>query len=506
MNCNSRCHAGFWQSRWRLMWLVAFVLCQMPGVAALAETRREPGSMEAGKSKTPPEAKSAKPKSASKPPGPTAPVSPPVVAPPTIAPPPVAPTAVSPSTVDGPPPVGPTPVSPPSVSPPSVSPTVATEPSAPQASPENADPAPAAGPNAVPDFKDRYGWRPGDAKAIELKSPATDAQVPSAPTVAGPDAPPAAPQPPEAAGPPKVLDKAVEPAAPAASSAPAMVQPADRYLDPFPYATPAEAGAPEPQPPTNQEAGSQPAKAVTIPSTCNSADFRVTIDVGHTVKNYGAMSARNKPEFAFNLRLANELLAKLQGAGFVKAEVVVQPDSDLSKRANDLNRRRPDLMLSLHHDSVQDKFLTTGELDGVKGVPRSYSIHPDAIGYSIFISRDNPRLEESKQFALLIGQELRKRDLKPTMHHNEPISGENRPIFDAKAGVFYYDLLVVLRQTTAPAVLLESAVITDPLDELNAEDPVYRAKITDAILAAVGQYCGATGAAPSGTATPRKKK
>lgn len=478
------------------MWLVAFVLCQIPGVAALAETRREPGSMEAGKSKTPPEAKSAKPKSASKPPGPTVPVSPPPAAPPTVAPPPVAPTAVSPSTV-----------SPSSIAPTAVLPPPPTEPSAPQPPAEKAEPAPAAEPSPIP-FGDRH-WKPEYDKTVQpaQKPPATDVQTPSVPGVAAPDAPPAAPQPPEAAGPTKVLDKAVEPAAPAASSEPAMVQPADRYLDPFPYATPAEAGAPELQPPTNQDAGSQPAKAVTIPSTCNSADFRVTIDVGHTVKNYGAMSARNKPEFAFNLRLANELLAKLQGAGFVKAEVVVQPDSDLSKRANDLNRRRPNLMLSLHHDSVQDKFLTTGELDGVKGVARSYSIHPDAIGYSIFISRDNPRLEESKQFALLIGQELRKRDLKPTMHHNEPIPGENRPIFDAKAGVFYYDLLVVLRQTTAPAVLLESAVITDPLDELNAEDPVYRAKITDAILAAVGQYCGATGAAPSGTAaTPRKKK
>jgi N-acetylmuramoyl-L-alanine amidase len=93
------------------------------------------------------------------------------------------------------------------------------------------------------------------------------------------------------------------------------------------------------------------------------------------------------------------------------------------------------------------------------------------------------------------------------MHHNEPIPGENRPIFDARAGVFFYDLLVVLRQTTAPAVLLESAVITDPEDELKAEDPAYRTRITDAILAAVGQYCGAINSAPSGTATtPRKKK
>jgi N-acetylmuramoyl-L-alanine amidase len=93
------------------------------------------------------------------------------------------------------------------------------------------------------------------------------------------------------------------------------------------------------------------------------------------------------------------------------------------------------------------------------------------------------------------------------MHHHENMPGENRPIFDAEAGVFFYDLLVVLRQTTAPAVLLESAVITEPDDELNAEDPAYRARITDAILAAVGKYCGASSSAASGAAaTPRRKK
>ena len=182
----------------------------------------------------------------------------------------------------------------------------------------------------------------------------------------------------------------------------------------------------------------------------------------------------------------------------------MQPDSDLGKRARDLSNRRPNLMLSLHHDSVQDKCLVAKQLEGVQ---RMVSNHPNARGYSIFISRDNSRLEESKLFATMLGQQLLALGLKPTMHHNEPIPGENRPIADAKTGVFFYDLLVVLRQTTAPAVLLESAVITDAEDELKAEDPAYRSRITDAIVAAVGTYCGALNAAPSSTATtPRKKK
>jgi N-acetylmuramoyl-L-alanine amidase len=144
-------------------------------------------------------------------------------------------------------------------------------------------------------------------------------------------------------------------------------------------------------------------------------------------------------------------------------------------------------MLSLHHDSVQDQFLRTAYLDGQQRTFTTY-----AQGYSIFISRDNAYLNQSKRFALWLGQELRTSGLKPTMHHHEKIAGENRPIVDSEAGVFFYDRLIVLHQTAAPAVLLESAVITNPDDEQRAQDPAYRSIITNAILAAVVRYCAST--------------
>ena len=39
-------------------------------------------------------------------------------------------------------------------------------------------------------------------------------------------------------------------------------------------------------------------------SVCDPAKFRIVVDVGHTVESEGATSARNVPEFTFNLRLA----------------------------------------------------------------------------------------------------------------------------------------------------------------------------------------------------------
>jgi N-acetylmuramoyl-L-alanine amidase len=228
---------------------------------------------------------------------------------------------------------------------------------------------------------------------------------------------------------------------------------------------------------------------------CDRASFRMIIDVGHTETNYGAVSAHGKPEYDFNRRLAQELAAKLWADGFGRTEVVIQADSDLARRARDLSSRKPNLMLSLHHDSVQDKYLKTGELDGQI---RTYT--EGFRGYSIFVSRDNAYLDDSERFAKMLGGELLAQGLKPTFHHHEQ---ENRPIYDPESGVFFFDLLAVLRQTTAPAVLLESAVITNPEDEARADDPAYRKRITDAIVSAVTGFCDAL--AKSRAAAPPKR-
>jgi N-acetylmuramoyl-L-alanine amidase len=253
---------------------------------------------------------------------------------------------------------------------------------------------------------------------------------------------------------------------------------------------PGDSGAPNvakgPDTPNVPSGSAEPGTPV-VPSTCNRGDFRPVIDVGHTRKNYGALSAHDKPEFDFNLRLADELLAKLKDTGFFRAIRMVQADSDLIKRARNVSQANPNLVLSLHHDSVQDQFL---KHDFVDGAMRTFTTY--ARGYSTFVSRDNSHQDESRQFAEFLGHELLKQRLKPNMSHSEKIPGENRPVLDADAGVFFYDHLVILRQVTAPAALLESAVITNLEDEGQANDPAYRARIISGIVAAVDLFCGAT--------------
>jgi len=319
------------------------------------------------------------------------------------------------------------------------------------------------------------------SQGVPYNPPPPVAATPGPADAAKPPVTPNAPPPAANEAPPPANATEVKPTPSAGEGVPTPPPPASsESAEPAAPATPVQV-PPTPVPPPVQ--ATEPAQAPA--EACNRADFRVAIDVGHTETNYGALSAHGKPEYEFNLRLAAELLVRLFDEHFDKSTIVIQTDSDLQRRARDLSSRRPNLMLSLHHDSVQDKYLKTAMLDG-----KMRTFTEGFRGYSIFVSRENAYLDESEKFARLLGGELMANGLKPTFHHHEQ---ENRPIYD-QSGVFFYDGLVVLHSTTAPAVLLESAVITNPEDEEKANDKAYRNRITKSIVSAVIKYCDATAA------------
>jgi N-acetylmuramoyl-L-alanine amidase len=56
-------------------------------------------------------------------------------------------------------------------------------------------------------------------------------------------------------------------------------------------------------------------------TACDSAHFRIALDVGHTARVYGQLSARGVPEFEFNKNLAGIVVQALHNAGFPLAEM-----------------------------------------------------------------------------------------------------------------------------------------------------------------------------------------
>lgn len=57
-----------------------------------------------------------------------------------------------------------------------------------------------------------------------------------------------------------------------------------------------------------------------VASVCDPKKFRIVLDVGHTAESEGATSARNVPEFAFNLRLAQRI-EQIEGGRFCRDQV-----------------------------------------------------------------------------------------------------------------------------------------------------------------------------------------
>ena len=207
----------------------------------------------------------------------------------------------------------------------------------------------------------------------------------------------------------------------------------------------------------------------------------IAIDVGHYLARPGATSARGVPEFEYNLQLAHEIGSALRQAGH---RTLLIGDDGL---AADLGRRAPlargmDLFISVHHDSVQPRYLVAWEHEGIT---RWYAPDPFA-GFSLFVSNLNPHLKASLRCASAMGAALRQAGFTPSRYHADPVLGESRPFADEANGVHYFDNLAVLRTASVPALLFEAGVIVNRDEEMRLRDPVVRERMVQGVVAAVG--------------------
>lgn len=191
----------------------------------------------------------------------------------------------------------------------------------------------------------------------------------------------------------------------------------------------------------------------------------VALDVGHHAAAPGVVSAAGIAEFEYNLALAREVRAELERRGLGVRMIGERGDyAVLAHRTRDA--RGADLFLSLHHDSVKEGLLARAA---------------EFSGFSLFVSRANPRLAESLACASAIGARLRAAGFVPSRYHADPVLGENRPFADEANGVHYYDSLAVARAATMPAVLVEAGVIVNREEEKRMRDPGIRRCIAAAL-------------------------
>lgn len=214
-------------------------------------------------------------------------------------------------------------------------------------------------------------------------------------------------------------------------------------------------------------------------STATLASPLVALDVGHSLAEPGAFSARGRSEFAFNRDFAGVLAVSLHEQGLRVREINFSGDIQrLSERP--AQATGSDFFLSIHHDSINASYLESWDWDG------SAASYTDVKrGFGLFVSADNPHLQRSLRCASAMGEQLRQAGFVPTPWHGR----KHRPA-DATNGVWYFDNLVVLYRTSLPAVLFEAGVIKHREEELQLLDAQRQAIMAEALTAALSACLG----------------
>lgn len=191
----------------------------------------------------------------------------------------------------------------------------------------------------------------------------------------------------------------------------------------------------------------------------------MAVDVGHYNGEPGVVSAIGRAEFEYNLELALDVRRELQAAGATVRMIGERGNYEkLHYRTRDA--RGASLFLSIHHDSVRERYLPIAD---------RFS------GYSLFVSRRNPHAARSLACASAIGAQLRAAGFKPSRYHADPVYGENRPFADEENGVHYYDNLAVAHTARMPSVLVEAGVIVNRAEDARMRDPRVRRAIARAV-------------------------
>jgi len=188
----------------------------------------------------------------------------------------------------------------------------------------------------------------------------------------------------------------------------------------------------------------------------------VAVDIGHYPEEPGVISASGRPELEFNRGLAAEVRRSLEAAGFEVRMIDTHPR--LGQRTR--QARGANLFLSIHHDSVRERYLSKAQRFA---------------GFSLFVSRFNPQPQKSLGCASAIGAELRAAGFTASRYHADPVLGENRPFADEVNGVHFYDNLAVGRSAAMPSVLIEAGVIVNRDEESRMKDPAVQRRLAEAI-------------------------
>ena len=265
-----------------------------------------------------------------------------------------------------------------------------------------------------------------------------------------------------------------------------------------PAAGPALAGKPAPPPVDPQVKPSVPAPEPAVPAGRGLRDLRagtrpliVAIDAGHGGQDPGAIGPTGKREKDVTLAIARELARQVNATPGLKA--VLTRDNDvflpLTRRTQLARQAKADIFISIHADAAENR------------AARGSSVYVLSLrGAS---SQRARWLADKENAADLIGGGARKPDTTlASVLLDLTQSGQMKASEDAAGHVLsgLKDIgfnhkphieranFAVLRTSDMPAMLVETAFISNPDEERRLIDPAYQRALARAVLDGVDTY------------------
>lgn len=202
----------------------------------------------------------------------------------------------------------------------------------------------------------------------------------------------------------------------------------------------------------------------------NAGNRTVVLDAGHGGNDKGTSSPRNVHEKLVVLDVAKRVKTKLEARG-IKVELTRSTDTylDLASRCRKAAALKADLFVSIHANAAKDRNVRGAETF-VLALPGRYS--SNSYGGSSLPSAPNAgnRYDAAN---MALGYRIHQNLIKATGQEDR---GVKRARFE------------VLRDAPCPAVLVETAFLSNPKDEAIAIDPAGRDRMARGIADGIAAY------------------
>jgi len=220
------------------------------------------------------------------------------------------------------------------------------------------------------------------------------------------------------------------------------------------------------------------------------SEFEVMLVSGHVSNpqnkpnTVGAISYSGIEEYRFNDSLLKLFeLEKNQIEGVRYQLIFATENIELRERSNLANRRKPDLFIEIHHDSARESDRLKAGMAGLQS-----ELWNRFKGFSVHYSTDSHSAEESKRFAVFLGDEMLNAGFQPNSYLSEIMGMQ---VIDSSIALYNRVRphgLYVLRAISTPAALLEVGNIANPVEEEKVSSLAVKQRVVDTIKLAISRY------------------